>query len=139
MLTTRQKDVNSSLNLDSALMDHVANLVIKSKTYYLNFFRESCSTISYTQLLNDFEKADKIDESFLKRPRLMTFENLVDSNGLIAKREKLFEDFKKLRLEMKTNNNNNEYDIMGTNTINLPINNNANLMKDKKRTRFMSM
>lgn len=120
-------------------MDHVANLVIKSKTYYLNFFRESCSSISYTQLLNDFEKADKIDESFLKRPRLMTFENLVDSNGLIAKREKLFEDFKKLRLEMKTNNNNNEYDIMGTNTINFPINNNANLMKDKKRTRFMSM
>lgn len=119
-------------------MDLGANSAIKSKMKKFKIiFRESCSCISYTQLLNDFEKADKIDENFLKRPRLMTFENIVDSNGLISKREKLFEDFKKLRLEMEMEkNSNNNYDLLRNNTT-LPINSSS--IKDKKRSRFMSM
>lgn len=53
-------------------------------------------------MISDFLKSEKVNEQMLKRPRLMTFENLAQSNNLLKEnRMKLYEDILEAKNEMK--------------------------------------
>ena len=53
-------------------------------------------------MISDFLKSEKISEQMLKRPRLMTFESLAQSNNLLKEnRMKLYEDIIEAKNEMK--------------------------------------
>ena len=54
--------------------------------------------MSYLTIISNFLKSEKVDESVLRRPRLLTFETLVRSDQNIKEhRLKLFEDILKAR------------------------------------------
>ena len=53
-------------------------------------------------MISDFLKSEKVSEQMLKRPRLMTFESLAQSNNLLKEnRMKLYEDILEAKNEMK--------------------------------------
>ena len=53
-------------------------------------------------MISDFLKSEKVSEQMLKRPRLMTFESLAQSNNLLKEnRMKLYEDIIEAKNEMK--------------------------------------
>ena len=53
-------------------------------------------------MISDFLKSEKVSEQMLKRPRLMTFESLAQSNNLLKEnRMKLYEENNKKKNEMK--------------------------------------
>ena len=53
-------------------------------------------------MISDFLKSEKVNEQMLKRPRLMTFESLAQSNNLLKEnRMKLYEDIIEAKNEMK--------------------------------------
>lgn len=54
-------------------------------------------------MISDFLKSEKMYEQMLKRPRLMTFENLAHTNNLLKEnRIKLYEDILEAKNEMKS-------------------------------------
>ena len=53
-------------------------------------------------MISDFLESEKVSEQMLKRPRLMTFESLAQSNNLLKEnRMKLYEDIIEAKNEMK--------------------------------------
>ena len=53
-------------------------------------------------MISDFLTSEKVSEEMLKRPRLMTFENLAHTDNLLKEnRLKLYEDILEAKNEMK--------------------------------------
>jgi hypothetical protein len=86
--------------------------------------------MSYLSIISDFLKSEKIDESVLKRPRLMTFETLVRSDQNIKEnRLKLFEDILKARKDSFIFDERNQF----------ALSNSQNENNSNQRSRIMSL
>ena len=73
-----------------------------TKSKYKTNISEPSSPVSYLKMISDFLKSEKVSEEMLKRPRLMTFENLAQTDNLLKEnRIKLYEDILEAKNEMK--------------------------------------
>ena len=73
--------------------NHKNNFDSNNNNYiYYNCIKSN--NVSYLNSISDFLKSEKINEDLLKRPRLMTFENIFHSNCFETKenRKKFYED-----------------------------------------------
>ena len=84
--------------------------------------------INYINSISDFLKTEKINEDYIKRPRLVTFENIYKANFEETKnnRIKLFEDIKKIKK-------------ISEDSISTESNENNQNKNKNKRNRFMSV
>jgi hypothetical protein len=84
--------------------------------------------INYINSISDFLKTEKINEDYIKRPRLVTFENIYKANFEETKnnRIKLFEDIKNIKK-------------ISEDSISTESNENNQIKNKNKRNRFMSI
>ena len=84
--------------------------------------------INYINSISDFLKTEKINENYIKRPRLVTFENIYKANFEETKnnRIKLFEDIKNIKK-------------ISEDSISTESNENNQIKNINKRNRFMSI
>ena len=117
---------------------------------------EEENKISYLKILNEFNNSNEISHEVLKRPRLMTFEDICKCGNEIKEKNriKLYEDIQEMKKkvkdeplrffsedtndeenkEIKNDNDNNQMNEENNNDENNNNNNNG-----KKRGRFISI